>query len=92
MNNIYIHELCILKVKYYVPGMYCLEEALFLKELSHCLHVHSGRRQFSTLMPAFQIMCIYILCIPHIGHRVYKIVMALLYCIVTSGLNYNVIF
>ena len=54
--------------------MYCLEEALFLKELSHCLCVHYGRRQFSTSMPVFQIMCIiiYFMHTTHIGHHVYN--------------------
>ena len=72
--------------------MYCLEEALFLKELSHCLHVHYGSRQFSTSMPAFQIMCIYILCIPHTSAIMCTIMMVFLVLIPSSGWNYNVIF
>ena len=72
--------------------MYCLEEALFLKELyitlPPCTQWKETVLYFNACIP--NNLYIYFMHTTHIGHRVYNSY-GILDCILTSSLNYNVI-
>ena len=73
--------------------MYCLEEALFLKELyitlPPCTLWKETVLYFNACVP--NNVYIYFMDTTHIDHHVYNSD-GIFYCILTSGLNYNVIF